>query len=307
MATIHRKSQESNMKHIGIKDYKKVYFDYMMSDRELMDFIDDRSKDRDRRVPDPKVIHKTMYVYDGKNYSVTDKKSHNGYDLLIKRNTRACLNTSIHVVINSVTGIAFMKPIDQSYGKSAVGINMLRYEHSSFLLKACVQFLRDNREKYGANRIVANNSCIVKVDSHDGIPTRTIHTEMLHILMYGDTWYVAHGFKPYDYYNNELYAKHDEAHDRNLAITHTPIKYTDILKCIETCAATGDIEESVAARIKKIYAECQDVTVMEFFRNVRDEIFLNPEAYYLYYGLWIDLFMGLMLRDFQHYSFYLDI
>ena len=305
MATIHRKSQESNMKHIGIKDYKKVYFDYMMSDRELMDFIDDRNKDRDRRVSDPKVIHKTMYAYDGKNYSVTDKKSHNGYDLLIKRNTRACLNTSIHVVINSITGIAFMKPIDQSYGKSAVGINMLRYEHSSFLLKACVQFLRINREKYGANRVVANNSCIIKVNGHDGIPTRTIHTEMLHILMYGDTWYVAHGFKPYDYYNNEFEPESDTAHYENIGIVSTSIKYTDILTCIETCATKKEGIDVI--RIKKIYAECLDATVMEFFQIVIDKVFDKPDAYCLYRGLWIYLFMGLKLRDFQHESFYLDI
>jgi hypothetical protein len=43
MATFNRKIQERIMNNIKIKNHKKIYFQYMIEDRDLMEFINTKN------------------------------------------------------------------------------------------------------------------------------------------------------------------------------------------------------------------------------------------------------------------------
>ena len=124
MATYNREIQEKIMKDIKIKKPEKVYFQYMVDDRDLIEFIDNRNKyetyDKNNVVQNGGgKTRKLKYTYDNKRFILYEKAIEDGYDISIHRkddteNSQTCL----HIMINLDLKLAYIQNI--SYYKDCI-------------------------------------------------------------------------------------------------------------------------------------------------------------------------------------------
>ena len=102
-------------------------------------------------------------------------------------------NNCVFVIINFEDKIAEIHGI----GNYKNCLNKINQNIGSHLLKLTIKMLKDNKELLGINMITLTDN------SEKRCANTTIKLSIMKILLTGDTWYGAYGFKPVKYNNNK--------------------------------------------------------------------------------------------------------
>jgi hypothetical protein len=304
MATYNRPIQVKIMKRIKIKDPGDVYFKYMFEDRDLMDFIDNRnaychySKGNSLQ-NGAGIVRKLKYTYGDKKFKLYEIKLENGYDISVHRNNdMEDPETCLHILINQELHLAYINNI--SYYKNCVSTNLEHPGGGGILLKMCIQFLKDTKDRYQVNRIqLKDNSMFTCFANKEKIMLPVLHT-----LLYGDTWYGKYGFRPYNPDKNIEDEKLAELYDQNkIIITTTKTKDTNIFNYLYVMLDGNNSKEN-KKRIDRYYDKYKNCTIDVFFRKFMMDFQKSCVAIH---GFYLNFYTSMRLYDFTHRSFYLNI
>jgi len=303
MALFNRRMQENVMNRIKIKDYQKVYNQYIMNDQELIDFIVVRNKDY------PKRKHlqyggteKTIrYKYDGKEFILHEAKSEDGYDISMRRKDDPDEQECLHVMTDTARHIAYIANI--SYYPDCVRTGLDKPGGGTVLLKMCLQFLKATKDRYKIKRIQLKDNSHYICKSNK----KNIHLPLLHTFIFGNTWYSKYGFRPYDpdgdTENKRL--MRDVIKNEHI-VNNTKLKDTPIfryLKKIIRKKSKGNLKEE-KQMIKDMH-EFDNLSLRVFFRHHFFEDF--QETCETLYDFYEDFAKDIDLYDFYGKPFYLDI
>ena len=304
MATYNRKIQEIIMKDIKIKDPKKVYFQYMVDEKELINFIDNRFIDNRNKYVQNGCGNtiKLKYTYDNKRFILYEKTTEDGYDISIHRkddieNSQTCL----HIMINSVLKLAYIQNI--SYYKDCIKTGLDYPGGGSILLKMCIQFLKETKDRYKVSRLQLKDNSYFTCDDNK----EKISLALLHTFVYGETWYGKYGFRPYKAYKNirdeTLYKIYKQ--NKNI-VNNTKIKDTNLFIYIQRIIKkkVDNNENKERLLMKKFYDKFKDYTIKMFFKKYLVNFQYSCKAFSEFY---VEFANDNNIYDFNGKSFYLDI
>ena len=307
MATYNREIQEKIMKDIRIKNPQKVYFQYMVDDRDLIEFIDNRNKyktyDKNNCIQNGGgKTRKLKYEHGNKIFILYEKQVHDGYDISIRRqddldNSQTCL----HIMINTELHLAYINNI--SYYKDCIKTGLDYPGGGSILLKMCIQFLKDTKDRYNVSRLQLKDNSYFRCTKNK----ESIRLSILNTLIFGETWYGKYGFRPYNSIDNKPNKQLLKAYDNNKSIVkNTKVKDTNLFNYLyETLKELkpGNIKENKKI-IDKYYEKHKDLTISQFFRRF---LIKFQDACELFSMFYINYYDDQKLHSFFGESFYLDI
>jgi len=101
----------------------------------------------------------------------------------------------------------------------------------TILLKMAIQFLKDNKKKYGIHRIVLQDNSMLRCP----INRTEIKLNLLHTLKFGHTWYGGrYGFRPYDHNTKSTNKLLMEKYEKNYRIVkHTKVIDTKLIRYMD--------------------------------------------------------------------------
>lgn len=282
--------QKQIMKNIKIEQYEKVYFEYMVNNFNLIEFLNNRNKSHITSQNGACGINrKFIYEFDKKKFKMFEEETKGGYDISI--HAKDDINEPqiyLHIMIDKATHIAWIQNI--SYYKNHVKANLehygdIRFVVSSTLLKLCIRLLKKYKSKYHVKKIVLiDNSTFTCLQNREKIPFA-----MLHTLLYGDTWFGKYGFRPYDAFNNKNDIFLTDKYEQNKKIvTTTLVKKTNII---------DDDHQTLDEQNKNL-------TIDKYFRKTISDF---QNSYKLFCRFYKTFYHEMNLYDFTGKSFYLDI
>lgn len=312
MTSHNHRIQEEKMRHIKLKNYKKVFRQYMLDNPEIIEFIDKRNSNDDEHLIQNggeaktkiknQIPKKIKYVHDNIEYILYEIRSKDGYDISMRRkddinNPMTCL----HIIIDSSLKLAYVQNI--SYYSDCVSVGLERPGGGSKLLKMCIQFLKDTRNRYSVKRIqLKDNSYFICQNNN-----KRIKFSLMHTLLYADTWYGKYGFRPYDPMNDTEDKELTEIYDNNKKIiTTTKTKDTNLYNCLHRILKEQNkmSDEEIKQKIDKYYAQHKDETIDVFFRKFLMNFDNACAIFSVFYVSFCD---SLRVHNFTGESFYLDI
>lgn len=299
MSISSRVIQENIMKDIKIKSHKKVYFQYMINDPNLMDFLLKRNKNNTQTGGGK--IRKIKYKFDNKIFKLYEKEVEDGYDISVHRtddleNPQTCL----HIMINTEFHLAYIQNI--SYYEDCVSTLLEHPGGGSILLKMCIEFLKDTQSRYNVKRIqLKDNSYFTCFENNEKIKLALLHT-----LIHGETWYGKYGFRPYKPYNDTrdevLYKFYKN--NRNI-VRNTKVKDTNLFHYINRIIKkkVGDAKKAKEI-MKKYYSKFKDDLIVDFFKKYLLKFQHSCKGFSEFY---MEFAQDNGIYDFNGKSFYLDI
>ena len=172
----------------------------------------------------------------------------------------------------------------------------------SRILKFCIQFLKENKNRFNINKIqLKDNSALFCVMSNG--EKKRMQLPLLSTLTYGHTWYGRYGFRPYDPDNDCLDKKNYIIYKKNQKIVNrTLTKNTKIFEyqkdgMIQKGIGIEDSKHFVD-RLEKKYG---NLTIMQFFQNKK----FKKCAFLIHF--YEKLAMDLGIKNFYGNSFYLEL
>lgn len=305
MYIFNRSALELKMQKLKIKQYKKVYRQCMVHDSDFMKFIENRN----HKLPDSTVFQmgggkpkKLRYIYDNTKFVLYELKHDAGYDISVHRkdeidNPQTCL----HIMIDPDLKLAYIQNI--SYYADCVDVGLTHPGGGSMLLKMCIQFLKDTKDKYKVARIqLKDNSYLPCKQQKSRMMLSTMYT-----LMNGDTWYGKYGFRPHDPFTNTKNIQKTRIYNRNKTIvTTTNITETNLFKHIFSALNTVNPANRTRNKnfVKKLHKKYKNFTITQFFRHFMFEYEHSCDLILLFY---IDFYTDQKLYSFHGESFYLDV
>lgn len=314
MTSLSQRIQESKMKRIGLKNYRKVYRQYMFNEPEFLEFIDTRNDyGRNEKTyfaqnggsengsGNGSKAKKIKYVHDKISYVLNEIKCCNGYDISIRRKNDPSNATCLHIVIDSELKLAYVQNI--SYYQDCVSVGLERPGGGGKLLRMCIQFLKDNKDRYNVKRIQLKDNSFFLCQRYN----KKINFALMHTLLYGDTWYGKYGFRPYDPMNDVEDKELTKFYDSNKKIiTMTKTKDTNLYNCLYQILRDQESVngKELKRKINEYHLKHCDETVDVFFRK----FLMNYEnACAVFSGFYITFCVDLKVYNLMGQSFYLDI
>lgn len=222
MTSHYQKIQEKKMKRIKLKDYKKVYRQYMLDDLDVIEFIDKRNdygnKEREKDFFIQNGGRKTEeleYVHNNIRFLLYEIKSKEGYDISVRRKNDLSKSTCLHIIINAELRLAYIQNI--SYYPDCVSTGLEKPGGGGKLLKMCIHFLKDTKNKYNVKRIQLKDNSFFVCKSNN----KRINFALMNTLLHGDTWYGKYGFRPYDFASDMEDKELTEIYNNNKKIATT--------------------------------------------------------------------------------------
>jgi hypothetical protein len=173
----------------------------------------------------------------------------------------------------------------------------------SSLLKMCIQFLKDKKDKYGVRRIQLKDTSSFWCKNIK----EPIQLSILHTLIFGDTWYGKYGFRQYIPETDKPHKGLLEAYEKNRQIVNTiKVKDTNLFNYLFEIMKdmSQKSEEEQKTFIDKYYEINKNLTIRKFFRKFMGNFQKSCDIFSRFY---IKYFSQLELYNFYGHSFYLDI
>lgn len=292
------------MQKLNIKKYRKVYRQCMACDNDFMKFIENRN----HKLTDSNVFQKgggkpkkLQYIYDNTKFLLYEVTHDAGFDISVHRkndidNPQTCL----HIMIDSELKLAYIQNI--SYYADCIDVGLTHPGGGSLLLKMCIQFLKDTKEKYNVTRIQLKDNSFLPCKQKSRMMLSVMYT-----LLNGDTWYGKYGFRPYDPFENTENIQKAQIYNRNKTIvTTTKVRDTNLFQHLFSAINTVypvDINKN-KDYVNKLYKKCKNLTITQFFRHFMFNYEHSCELILLFY---IGFYTDQKLYSFHGESFYLDI
>lgn len=297
--------QELIMKDIQIRDYDKVYVQYMINDLDLISFINKRNSriNIDNKKTGGGKVRKIHISYENNEFIIYEKELKNGYDISIQRyNNIEEVEKCLHVMIDSTIGIAYLQNI--SYYKDCnVRANLDHPGGGGILLRLCIYFLKDKKERYRITRIQLKDNSMFTCRSN----SRKLFFSSMHTLLFGDTWYGKYGFRPYDPDLMEEDKELLKYYMENKEIVQTvKVKDTNLFNYLfEVLKDVPDKSESEIQKfINRYHEKYKDHTISQFFRMFLLDFDSTCSIFSRFYR---GFYKNKRLYNFYGHSFYLDI
>lgn len=294
--------QKEIMKDIKIKQYEKVYFEYMINNLNLIEFLNNRNKSHITSQKGGGINRKFIYKFNNKKFKLFEQETKNGYDISIHvkddiNDPRTCL----HIMIDKESHIACVQNI--SYYKECVKTNLEHPGGGSVLFKMCIKFLKDSKDKYHVQKIVlTDNSTFTCLKNREKISLAMFYT-----LLYGDTWYGKYGFRPYDANNNRNDIVGTKYYEQNKKIVRaTLVRETNMIDYFHQMLDEDNPEKKEENKIKmnKYYQMNKNLTLNKFFRKIMMDFQDSCEIFCRFYR---NFYHDMNLYNFRGETFYLDI
>lgn len=296
-------AQESIMRDIKIRDYDKVYFQYVTDNPHLGLFIDKRNSYKNNKHVGGGKVNKIRVSYKNNDFIIFEKKVDNGYDIAIHRNNDVEeVETCLHVMIDSITGLAYLQNISYYKNCNMKG-NLNNPGGGGILLRMCIKFLKKSKEKYDIRRIQLKDNSLFTCKLNN----KKIFLPIIHTLLFGDTWYGKYGFRPYipdsdqeDKELNEYYSKNKEI------VLTTKVKDTNLFNYLFEALKdeSNKSEVEIKTFIDEYYAKYKNCTISQFFKM----FLLNFDSTCkIFSKIYRGFYTNLKLYNFYGHPFYLDI
>lgn len=294
--------QENIMKHLKIKNHKKVYYQYMIDDPHFINFVNNRNINYSVQKGGKKdfKITKINYTYNNKNFVFYEAETKEGHDLAIHRKDKTDLTTCLHIQIDKNLHIAYIQHI--SYYPDCVKLGLDFPGGGSVLLGLCIKFLKDNKNKYNIKKIqLKDNSYFLCNDNK-----KRIRLPIMFTLVFGTTWYGKYGFRPYDPDEDSEDKILSKKFDSNQKIVKTTkVKETKLFEyLINIIKEEHVIDSEIQKSIKDYYNNKKNLTINEFFKLYLLDFQNSCAVFSKFYR---EFFDSLDLYDFTGKSFYLDL
>lgn len=302
----HYHCEEDIMNSIKIPHHKSVYYQYMVEDRDLINFIDNRSKNNNNigeYLEGGDRVKKIKYRYENYDFLLYERKIQEGYDISIRRKDDIEEpQTCLHLMCNSKIGIAYLQNI--SYYKDCVKIGLRYPGGGSILLKMLIKFVKENKSRYNIRRIqLKDNSKFFCKKIKD-----SIEMPIMSILLFGDTWYRKYGFRPYRSDTDEKHKQGCKRYKRNIQITkNTIVKNTKLFDLIYVAlkkVKKDYTDDQIKKFVLKLREERGSYNVNDFFKAFLRNYDKTCELFNLFYEEYFD---SIGLYNFFGESFYLDV
>lgn len=209
--------------------------------------------------------------------------------------TRECIIIIIDPQINlsSIQGIS-------SYPE-CVKDNLTQNGIGSLLLRASLEFLKQNKKIYNINRVILNDNSYKSCIGSDNI-----RLSNMYFLLYGNTWYGKYGFKPFDSLNDKPDYEAINEYKRSQKIINE-MKVNDVPYLRNLI-----IESYNDIKPKNLHIE-NILFVLDKMKNKSLSKFLKvflvhyDKTCRLFSKFYIKLYNKLNLYDFYKRTFYLDL
>ena len=195
----------------------------------------------------------------------------------------------IMIIIDSEEKIAILENLSGDYRDCPKG--------GSNLLEIAIKFLKENKKKFNINKITLTDN------STKACFGKSIIFADMYTLLYGTTWYMKHGFLPYDSLFNKLNKKHLEKANNNKKIMENA-KISDIPELINYIKKYGSDTYDIDEFDKKIKG-IQNYKITTFIRWLLKKY--NEDSCTLFYNIYKKIMQDLGLISMHGKSFFMEI
>ena len=297
----YRESYIKMLKNLHIKQPEMVYNIYERSASSIMRLIERPNITNTNQKGGTKKIE---YKFDNRTFILYEDKSDNGeYDISMHRNDD--INDAsycLHITPDPIENIAVLQSI--SYYKDCVKSGLEHPGGGSILLKLCIKYLKENKNKYKIKRLILYDNSFYKCYKNK----ETIWLSLMHTLLFGHTWYGKYGFRPYNSNTKSLDIELNNNYENNFKIV-TTTKMKDIDFSNYYYKINKDIlpeKEAIEKKEekKKYYKKYENLTIDKFFRKMLINFQDGCAFFSLFYR---SFYTDMKLYNFKSMTFFLDL